>query len=339
MEGRQTAARARAELLLNESEKQGGCLAPASSADRRVLQRLCKDEIVEPVPGVFARRSRWQTLPVEERMLGVMRGLAERHPSWIFCGSSAALIHGLDVPYSLLHSIHVQAPGHAGRMPEHPVSFHSYRKVEAECVQGMMITPFWRTVCDCLLTAPFSEALAVADSAARLQGLDRDEFVSRVTKETIRRHGRAGALHTAEWVDPRAENGGESRVRAYLIENGYELPELQVELRDPVDRHRVYRVDFFWKIKRAGNKVDKVIGEFDGLGKYGRDGVLANGLEARKLIDERQRESHLTLLGFPVLRFTFHDLVAPGWLEHLLASVGLHPGARRSVDRPLKRRC
>ena len=100
MEGRQTAARARAELLLNESEKQGGCLAPASSADRRVLQRLCKDEIVEPVPGVFARRSRWQTLPVEERMLGVMRGLAERHPSWIFCGSSAALIHGLDVPYS-----------------------------------------------------------------------------------------------------------------------------------------------------------------------------------------------------------------------------------------------
>lgn len=120
MEGRQTAARARAELLLNESEKQGGCLAPASSADRRVLQRLCKDEIVEPVPGVFARRSRWQALPVEERMLGVMRGLAERHPAWIFCGSSAALIHGLDVPYSLLHSIHVQAPGHAGRMPEHP---------------------------------------------------------------------------------------------------------------------------------------------------------------------------------------------------------------------------
>ena len=65
-----------------------------------------------------------------------------------------------------------------------------------------------------------------------------------------------------------------------------------------------------------------VIGELDGKGKY----TLQNG-EGRESVDpfvaERQRESHLTMLGHKVLRFTFNELKDPGKLVEKMRLAGI----------------
>lgn len=76
-----------------------------------------------------------------------------------------------------------------------------------------------------------------------------------------------------------------------------------------------------------------MIGELDGKGKY----TLQSG-EAREPVDpfvaERQRESHLTMLGHKVLRFTFDELKNPGKLveKMRLAGIPRRPDWLRSGD-------
>lgn len=65
-----------------------------------------------------------------------------------------------------------------------------------------------------------------------------------------------------------------------------------------------------------------VIGELDGKGKY----ALRNGEGWESVVPfmaERQRESHLTLLGYKVLRFTFDELKNPAQLVEKMRLVGI----------------
>ena len=80
----------------------------------------------------------------------------------------------------------------------------------------------------------------------------------------------------------------------------------------------MFRVDYFWRLEDG----TRVIGELDGKGKY----ALQNG-EGRESVDpfvaERQRESHLTMLGHKVLRFTFDELKNPGKLVEKMRLAGI----------------
>ncbi len=122
----------------------------------------------------------------------------------------------------------------------------------------------------------------------------------------------------ASYADGLSENGGESRFRAFFIAYGFPVPELQVEFRDPLDPSQVFRVDYFWQLEDG----TCVIGELDGKGKY----TLQSG-EVRESVDpfvaERQRESHLTMLGHKVLRFTFNELKDPGKLVEKMRLAGI----------------
>lgn len=91
-----------------------------------------------------------------------------------------------------------------------------------------------------------------------------------------------------------------------------------MEFRDPLDSSQVFRVDYFWRLEDG----TCVIGELDGKGKY----TLQSG-EGRESVDpfvaERQRESHLTMLGHKVLRFTFDELKNPGKLVEKMRLAGI----------------
>lgn len=130
--------------------------------------------------------------------------------------------------------------------------------------------------------------------------------------------GIAGHQVIASYADGLSENGGESRFRAFFIAYGFPVPELQVEFRDPLDLSQVFRVDYFWRLEDG----TCVIGELDGKVKY----TLQNG-EGRESVDpfvaERQRESHLTMLGHKVLRFTFDELKNPGKLVEKMRLAGI----------------
>lgn len=106
-----------------------------------------------------------------------------------------------------------------------------------ERVDGVRVTPFWRTVEDCLLRAPFSYGLAIADSALRAKGISRDDLCERLQADCEGRRG------DRESVDP--------------------------------------------------------------------------------FVAERQRESHLTMLGHKVLRFTFDELKNPGKLAEKMRLAGI----------------
>ena len=132
------------------------------------------------------------------------------------------------------------------------------------------------------------------------------------------RRGYRRAQVIASHADGLSENGGESRFRAFFIAYGFPVPELQVEFRDPLDLSQVFRVDYFWRLEDG----TCVIGELDGKGKY----ALQNG-EGRESVDpfvaERQRESHLTMLGHKVLRLTFDELKNPGKLVEKMRLAGI----------------
>lgn len=126
-------------------------------------------------------------------------------------------------------------------------------------------------------------------------------------------------MRVLSFANPLSENGGESYARAVMIEEGFQVPTLQVELPDPISPSGTYRVDFLWRLPDGSY----VAGEFDGLRKY-NDPRYRGGRSANEvLIAERERESHLNALGLPVMRFKFADVLDRRRFVRLLEQFGI----------------
>ena len=315
-----TAAQHRLDALFDAAELGSSCLVPKTPADAAALRRrVLAGEVVEPAPGTFARAPHWLTLAPDDKALHLMHALGEKHPTWTFCASSAALAWGLDVPHPLAQPVQAYGGKQLKRGGGNPCIHISSKPVVGVRHDGLRVVPFWDAVVETLLAAPFAYGLAVADSALRASGWSRDDLLNCLRDAGKGRHGIRRALITASHADGRAENGGESRARAFFIVQGFQLPDLQVEIVDPADPTRVYRVDFYWLL--PDGRV--IIGEFDGKQKYVDERMLGDRTTVDALVAERQRESHLTLAGCPVVRFTYDDLQHPRQLERLLAVAGV----------------
>lgn len=316
---RNTLARNRMLARLTEAGEQGALLATHDNAELMWLRRhVGTDDIAEPEPYLFCFQHDWDLLTPSERALRTIKGLAKFHPDWAFWGYDAALLWGLEVPNDLLGPRFLVKTGCSAALSSGCRLLRPQTADALERVDSVRVTPFWRTVEDCLLRAPFSYGLAIADSALRAKGVSRWDLCERLRADCEGRRGYRRAQVIASYADGLSENGGESRFRAFFIAYGFPVPELQVEFRDPLDPSQVFRVDYFWRL------VDGtcVIGELDGKGKY----TLQNG-EGREPVDpfvaERQRESHLTMLGHKVLRFTFDELKNPGKLAEKMRLAGI----------------
>ena len=316
---RNTLARNRMLARLAETAKQGALLATHDNTELMWLRRhVGTDDIAEPEPYLFCFQHDWNLLTPSERALRTIKGLAEFHPDWAFWGYDAALLWGLEVPNDLLGSRFLVKTGCSVTLSGGCRLLRPQMAGALEHVDGVRVTSFWRTVEDCLLRAPFSYGLAIADSALRAKGVSRGDLCERLCADCEGRRGSRRAQVIASYADGLSENGGESRFRAFFIAYGFPVPELQVEFRDPLDPSQVFRVDYFWRLEDG----TCVIGELDGKGKY----TLQSG-EGRESVDpfvaERQRESHLTMLGHKVLRFTFNELKGPGKLVEKMRLAGI----------------
>lgn len=316
---RNTLARNRMLARLAEAGEQGTLLATHNNAELMWLRRhVGTDDIAEPEPRLFCFQHDWDALTPAERALQTIKGLAEFQPDWAFWGYDAALLWGLEVPNDLLGPRFLVKTGCSAPLSGGYRLLRPQAAGALERVDGVRVTPFWRTVEDCLLRAPFSYGLAIADSALRARGSSRDELRERLRADCDGRRGYRRAQVIASYADGLSENGGESRFRAFFIAYGFLVPQLQVEFHDPLDPSNVFRVDYFWRLENG----TCIIGELDGKGKY----TLQAG-EGRKSVDpfvaERQRESHLTMLGHKVLRFTFDELKDPGKLVEKMRLAGI----------------
>ena len=304
---------------LTEAAEQGVLLVTHDNAELMWLRRhVGTDDIAEPESHLFCFQHEWDALTPPERARWTIKGLAEFHPDWAFWGYDAALLWGLEVPNDLLGPRFLVKTGCSAALSSGCRLLRPQTADALERVDSVRVTPFWRTVEDCLLRAPFSYGLAIADSALRAKGSSRDELCERLRADCEGRRGYRRAQVIASHADGLSENGGESRFRAFFIAYGFPVPQLQVEFHDPLDPTRVFRVDYFWKLEDG----TCVIGELDGKGKY----TLQTG-EGREPIDpfvaERQRESHLTMLGHKVLRFTFNELKNPVKLVEKMRLAGI----------------
>ena len=105
--------------------------------------------------------------------------------------------------------------------------------------------------------------------------------------------GRANARRVAELAGPLSESAGESRCRWLFLLLGLPGPVQQVWIKDA--EGSIGRVDFLFERER-------VIVEFDGLGKY----QGPEDLRAEKLREDRLRRA-----GYEVVRLTWADLAVP----------------------------
>lgn len=127
---------------------------------------------------------------------------------------SAAQLLGLPTLFRPV-AIHVTAPRGARPAAQKNVILHRRELAPAEVLDDVT-TPL-RTVLDCCLSLPFREALAVADSAARMVPRFEEEFGAAASRPGP---GRARRLLVARHLSAAAANPFESGLRGALIGAG-----------------------------------------------------------------------------------------------------------------------
>ena len=311
--------------LLTQAEQEGRCLIPPSTAIRKALLRRIGSAIVSPMPGLFARKTRWEELNRAQRHVEIVRALAIRHPEWTFCSYSAACLLGLEVSWRHLNVVHVCSETKPSARPGARIQRHRTEPAGVIDQGGISITPPIQTVTDCLLQTGFADGMPIADSAISKLGLTREQLMEAVEKRAGARNGRAvrTALTTLQYADALAESGGESVARAVMIETGFAPDRLQYELTDPFDSTESMRTDFAWKRQAR----ELTLGELDGLVKYTDQAMLAGRTTAETLVAERQREAHLSLYGHPLIRFTMNEVRSAGVLAKKLQTAGVRQTA------------
>lgn len=309
----------RVEGWLATAEREKSCYVPQSEEERRCLGRRVDKGVVRPARGLFALETDWEALEPDEQALRIVRGMAGQRPNAAFCGPSAAIVHGLDVPWRALNQVHLaQGTGVHSRSCGQLVR-HEYEGELAD-VDGVRVTPFWRTVADCLRWLPFPDALAVADSALEEMGCKVETLVAQVEEEARGKTGKARALEVAAFADAGSANAGESLARGVMLEAGFARPVLQFEAPDLVEPWHSYFLDYAW-LDQDG--VPRIFGELDGYRKTENAAYMGGRSAERVLLDERRRESRLSLYGVPIVRFTLAQSLRDWEFELLLDSYGV----------------
>lgn len=307
--------------LLDQSERDDTCAHASDGRLRRSLARARqRGELHSPYPGLYVRKTHWESLDRGARELYVLRCLAKLHPQWTYCQASAALVHGLYVSWPRLERIHLaQTPEQRGHSTA-SIQRHRIADVERQVIGNIPVTPLLQTAADCLRAFGEEDGLAIADSVARRLGLSAEKLADRVYPLVRGRTGGARARAVTALADARSESGGESIARMVMIKNGFLVPELQREIPNPMDPLHPYRVDFYWVL--PDGRI--VIGELDGLEKRQRREMTRGRTQEEISADERLRESRISALtGARFMRFTFQDVRHPERLVSLMESFGI----------------
>lgn len=311
--------------LLMDAARERTCLAPPTRADDKALKARCLKEgsgIVSPLPGLYSDADSWNALSIDEKTRWLARGLQAQHPRWVFCGPTAALFHGLWISWRHLKQIHVICNQKDGAALGEAIVRHRSIDKSFELLDDVRVTSLLRTALDCLRFLDFVDGLPIADSYLRISGLSSADAQVELGANGRSIRGVRHALATFAWGDARSESGGESIARAIMIELGFSLPELQREVKDPMNPKRNFRVDFVWE-DLCGNPV---YGELDGWIKYEDERFMGGRSAIRVMGDERKREARLTAGAAKVVRFSVREAQDREYFARLLKAYGVPQG-------------
>lgn len=317
------------QVLANEAGERRLCMTGRSLTERRLLERLVRaGDVVSPLRGMFALIDEWCALDPIERTRRMVRTLSAKHPDWVFCLFTAAIQHGLWVSYADALPICVaKAPGSYAR-PNATIRRVPTIASEVATADGVKAIALERTLSECLLLSDFKRVLPLADSALRLSGRTRRDLID-YARRSLPDEESGKVIDVLAWASPLSESGGESMARAVMVEQGFMMPKLQVEVPDPLNPPDTYRADFLWELADG----TRVAGEFDGHEKYVNPKMTGGRDAIEVLADERQRESRLGARGLRVVRFSYRDVVNEGKLVRLLELYGIPRGPARPGGR------
>lgn len=312
------------EQCLDNAERNQRFFSPSSAQ----LHNACRLReraklLVSPLPCCYARPQYYEALSPRARDIHTMRTLSFIQPTWTFCSHSAALAYGLQVPNSLLGTLHIAVGKHDNRRKLlgsahcHIVTGDTY-----SYQLGIPVTSIERTLLDCMCQADFCQGLAIVDSALHWNLITHEALATYIDEHGWRRRGIRRARNVLCYADGRSANGGESIVRGIMIELGFEVPELQVEIDDPLNPGAPRIVDYLWALANGA----VIILELDGMGKYQilQDGGTANLQDTQRVLTaERRRESHLNLTGAKVIRISYHEACNRDYFRNLLLTAGV----------------
>lgn len=297
---RNTSAHRQLNAALHESSRHGRCLQTRDRTAARNLQRAAKrGSVIRPFPGIYADDEHWDEIDARERSLECLRALAQKHPNWTFAGPSAAIAQGLSVSYRNAERVYI-ASDTTSRS-----SWLSRLYVTDDIpvyANGVRVTSLVRTAYDCMRMLGFRRGLAVADSVLRTSGMQLEELSADIERRFGGCKGIGKVRDILPWADARSANGGESMARAAMIELGYEVPDLQHEIVEPIDGQH-YFADYYWEI----GPDHAVAGELDGKEKYANTDMTDGRDALAVMTDERLRESRISAREVQVMRFSYRD--------------------------------
>ena len=291
-------------LLIAKAQQERRCIRPFWDTDVKVIERRVKHgSIVRVHRGLYAVKDYWERLDPHERLRHIIRSLEQWHEKWLFCGASAAVMHGLECSYRQLYPIHVAVGRNRRPRNRANVRYHVLNDPDAMIIEDVNVTSVPRTLVDCAAMMPYRYAMAPIDSALRQEKITMQLLLAYVDAlPMLRDRKRIRAVLVKG--DARSENGGESECRAVLDELGFSVHEIQVDFPCLSCPGRVHRVDFLWK-RDDGTLI---AGEFDGVQKY-VDPSMTSGRTIRQVVDnERDRQQCLSRRGVDMVRMYYADL-------------------------------
>lgn len=272
-------------------------------AIRRLVQggqlvRVRRGYYRRPVPSDDQARQNWPLGEAEARHRFLMEATYRTMAAGsVFSHVSAATLHGLPVPARMLDRACILRHG-SGSGAITRTSHRTYAPLPPEDVtekDGLPVTTLVRTVVDLARALSYVDAVAVGDAALAL-GLQRAQLLNALGRP---RPNNAKARAALNFADPASESPGESRCRATMRLAGLPIPTLQFIVRDGRGVE-VARSDFAWE--DLG-----VVGEYDGLVKYGR--LLRPGQALHEvLVAEKRREQNIRRCDWWIGRWIESDL-------------------------------
>lgn len=310
----------------------------SSAADPSVARDFRAGRVVRLVTGWYCDTTKWREAPPWERHVWVAAAVRLAQPQLLLCSSSSLAIHGMALIQTpqLLHLAttswaHLgrqpqtfRAAASAGRVPTAPRRFlHLHRGPDggepaAVVVNGFRTRPLIDSLMEFVSAASLEASLAVLDSALSLPRscrVNRDDLqeAALLWPVAVRRER---ILRVLGLADAGAESAGESLSRAFMLRQGFALPQLQHEFFD--SGGFVARADCWWP--GLG-----IVGEFDGRDKW--VGELAHRgagqFEAVRASHDRQArlQSHPEVNR--VLRWTWDELKDPSRLVDKFLAAGV----------------
>ncbi|WP_156045638.1 MULTISPECIES: hypothetical protein [Actinomycetes] len=268
-------------------------IGTGASTDHTLRRATSRGELERVVRGAYCEPQSDLT-PEQSYLRRVVAVAGRTRGQRVLSHQSAAVLHEVDTlgrDYGQVHFI-VDRGAERGRS----VYLHRGQLLDEDIVEvgSFRVTSMARTVADVACAADFAGALTVVDCGLR-RGVPRAQLEDLAARLAGSR-GIANFRNALGHADEKAETAGESLSRARMIEMGdIPLPRLQHEFFSPGGIF-LARSDFDWD--------GKVIGEFDGRGKYTADGQEADA----SWHAERERHNRLLRHGFVVVRWDWKIL-------------------------------